>query len=505
MGVLRKHLKILLFLAPRAYGLRFLQGMSDRRAQAEHFSDTDVGGWEKIGAGKDVIAYRTAQGGVFKQYTWHGRRFEARARLAAERLSDLTFFVAFNFSSAGYFCDELEVSGAPLSIRAFLRGFAQMAHAQSLMVNRGWLYWDFGFVRLNYHVDVHGEFRLMDYGGNAFLPLDGASAAPRNCYKPPLNAIDPDFIRLCVLAHVMCFALGEIETVELVSLAQFGSAPTRKALKICVQRLADTTFHPISEIVMADGFEVGLPQSWRRLEKALHDLAEANIDAYVQETADIASISIDGAQVRVRGYQDFDLGKADITFRRSSKKHWETARKAEVVKEALNIIAGHGGELRSALDIGCNLGAYVFLMRLDFHIPEVQGVDYNSEYIDQCYRIAELAQIEHVSFATGTFGSVVERFDLVLMLGLVHHLFHRTEEFNDLSLIVNRIAQITKQYAIVEFPDEHDPKARKWASGAGGGYCEKAFLAAAESRFESVQLVGQTAPHRRVYLMASPR
>ena len=451
------------------------------------------------------MVYRTAKDEVFKIYTWHGARFAQRGIRAEARLNELPSFTARQFSADGYSMPWYDDSAGMRSTKVFLGAFARMAAEQANFLARGYLYWDFGAEHLNYQLQADGSVCLLDYGGAALIALEASANRTSGCFKPPLLRADERFIRLAVLAHLARFALGEKTALEWLSLGQFGSRGTEKGLEWCGRRFAGTSFEPLSRFLSSQDFGAWRADSWLRLASLLEALANTELPALVQESADITSVVFGKGLVSVRGYQDYDLSSGDIRFRKSRKMHWETARKAEIVIQAMELLGKSRTEVQSAVDIGSNLGAYVFLLRLKFSVPAVTGVDYNPEYVRRCSEIAERAEVDGAEFRQGTFGTLEESFDLVLALGLVHHLYHRTEEFNDLKLILQRLSRLARRTAIVEFPTEHDPKAAKWTAtnaGAKTGYTEAAFLDAAHASFSDVRLVGETAPNRRIYLLS---
>jgi tRNA (mo5U34)-methyltransferase len=79
----------------------------------------------------------------------------------------------------------------------------------------------------------------------------------------------------------------------------------------------------------------------------------------------------------------------------------------------------------SVLDIGCNGGFYSIEMKRR-GAARVVGVDFDPEYLKQARFAAEVADLD-ISFrelSVYDVGSLAERFDIVLFLGVLYHLRH---------------------------------------------------------------------------------
>jgi tRNA (mo5U34)-methyltransferase len=80
---------------------------------------------------------------------------------------------------------------------------------------------------------------------------------------------------------------------------------------------------------------------------------------------------------------------------------------------------------RSVLDIGCNAGFYAIEMKRR-GAERVVGIDTDEAYLAQARFAAEMAG-EHVEFtklSVYDVGSLAERFDIVLFMGVLYHLRH---------------------------------------------------------------------------------
>lgn len=80
---------------------------------------------------------------------------------------------------------------------------------------------------------------------------------------------------------------------------------------------------------------------------------------------------------------------------------------------------------RSVLDIGCNGGFYALEMKRR-GAARVLGIDEDERYLAQARFAAEVlgADVEYRRLSVYALGSLGERFDLVLFLGVLYHLRH---------------------------------------------------------------------------------
>ena len=128
---------------------------------------------------------------------------------------------------------------------------------------------------------------------------------------------------------------------------------------------------------------------------------------------------------------------------------------------------------------------------------------YNEKYINACNQIKLHLDVAGASFLHNGFSNLTKKSDLFLCLGLIHHLFHRTEQWGDLDLIVKHIRGLTKQVLIIEFPTDSDPKAEKWVNLPGrkkiSDYSVEVFEESLSSHFSSYEVVNKIANTRILY------
>jgi hypothetical protein len=156
------------------------------------------------------------------------------------------------------------------------------------------------------------------------------------------------------------------------------------------------------------------------------------------------------------------------------------------------------------VDIGSNLGAYVFTGKVHYNIPNCTGIDYNTNYIKCCNNISKYLNLKGCSFITGKMHNLKQKYDLVLFLGIIHHLYHRTDDYGSIEAIIEDVAKINNKYLLIEFPDEKDPKASKWTKMPGritnAQYSHSEFIRVLDLHYRSTAKVGNIGESRHFYL-----
>ena len=218
-----------------------------------------------------------------------------------------------------------------------------------------------------------------------------------------------------------------------------------------------------------------------------------------QVAPDINSVKMIDGCTSVRGYQNYDIDGDYIDPQDLGHSWANSFYKFHTVMDVIDTLEG----VKTYADLGCNMGMYVFANRMDSGF-ESTGYDFETKYIDVCNQINDEYGFG-CTFSSANFSAVDEKYDLVTALGLIHHLYHHTEEYGNLSLILDDLAEMTNKYLILEFPTEKDPKARKWVNMEGrvnyGEYSERLLLEFANKRFSSVTSVERVHPDRPIFLM----
>lgn len=170
----------------------------------------------------------------------------------------------------------------------------------------------------------------------------------------------------------------------------------------------------------------------------------------------------------------------------------------------------------SVLDIGCNNGHFSLIaaeqgaevVSIDAD-PQVVGATWNAACAAGANILPLVVNIARPTPASGWRGEECDafldrarrRFDLVLLLAVVHHLM--VSERVPLPCIVDLTAELTRDAAVVEFVDAGDPMFRKLARGREelhDHYNREYFESALRARFH-ISRSEQVTPTRRLYLV----
>ncbi len=384
----------------------------------------------------------------------------------------------------------------------------QLCAIEQDLLRVGMLYWDFGFSDTpNYMVTSTGEIKLIDYGGNAFLLVEGGQDVQKKFVLPSrrnLVVANSRFVAIQFLLHIITVGLGKKGFELYPSEAQSASDEELTRLQqICTDELRGTSFEEIGRAVFSA--DVCTAEGWSLVTEAVRGSLSQSV--VLSERADVNSVQFTSEGVRVVGYQSFVIDGDTVTPIRNEHADdlWDTRKKMKEVMRGLDEIEQKYGCPESFLDMGSNLGLYVFLAKKHYHIPLATGLDYNPEYVRLCREIVSKLDIKGCVFVQGTFGEYTEAHDVVLALGLIHHLYHRTEDFGSLERILEKFSRITTRALILEFPTEEDAKARKWTNmpfrRKEDEYSQKNFEQTARRYFKIVRVIGGTSPTRPLFLL----
>jgi SAM-dependent methyltransferase len=163
---------------------------------------------------------------------------------------------------------------------------------------------------------------------------------------------------------------------------------------------------------------------------------------------------------------------------------------------------------KAVLDAGCNTGFFSFLAA-ERAGTQVVALDYDPEVIDRVFREARkrnanvlplVVDLTRPSPATGWRNSEAAsflaracgRFDLVLMLAVIHHML--VSERIPLADILDLAADLTRDAAVIEYVDPDDAMFRRLTRGRDAlhsGLTRASFEQAAARRFHIVRMQEQ--------------
>lgn len=450
-----------------------------------------------LGAGKDGSVYKVEKDNtkkVVKFLSKYGRRYLPITEAVIEKKikTPLIYDVKVNGNFIEYNYEKLE--HRENSVPALLNMYIDICKLQRILLDNNLIYWDLGFSSFNFMYTKGGQLRLIDYGGNGFLFVKDVEASVKSSRKMLVKA-NNEFLQNILLTHLITFGIGKKKFKRWASTLQHGNVRFPEFVNLAEKLLNGTSFQTLKDCILQQDFLT--KEGWTHFEEMLNSLVATN-KKWTLETADIDEVVIEKERVEVRGYQNYDLTPFKIEALNIGHSWTLSRKKFQLINNTLKKIQGE-----TFLDIGCNLGMYVFLARIEHQLKST-GLDYNKAYIQQCNQIDKVLGLG-CKFKTQSFSDIGDTFDIVSCLGLIHHLYQRTESYNGLGQILSVLRDITKKYLIVEFPTEHDPKSNEWidfdANGTDREYSLRKFLEVSRKKYQRVTYLGSVTDNRPIYLL----
>jgi len=209
-------------------------------------------------------------------------------------------------------------------------------------------------------------------------------------------------------------------------------------------------------------------------------------------------------------------GWTDYLHAKSLYSPQELAQKDAFVREALEL-----ARPSAVLDVGANEGQFSFLaaasgarvVAIDSD-PAVVGATWRKASAERLNVLPLVVDLARPTPATGwrnqECDSFLERargeFGLVMMLAVIHHLL--VTERVPLEDLLNLVAEITREYALIEFVAAEDPMFGRIVRGREALYAHVTrdrFEAAAAARFEVMRSARIGGLHRWIYLFRKRR
>ena len=327
-----------------------------------------------------------------------------------------------------------------------------------------------------------------------FLYTDFKSAP----IKPPrLNLVyaNNQFIQQTFLLHIIVIGFGQRGAAKISTWIQDNhrlDISLEKIMQFCRGTSFETIFQEILSIDLTT--KLGWEKTKHIIKKYLN-----NNTKIVQELADIHKVIANKDGLKVIGYQNYLINSSSLKPINMGHEWANTKKKWSIVFEIMKKL-----EFKSYLDVGSNLGLYVFTAKVLCGSKKAIGIDYNKQYIKICREISAHLDLG-CEFENLSLGDINESYDCITLLGVVHHIYCRTENFSSFSKIIEKIDAISKKYVIIEVPTERDPKAMKWANIPSRNNEEEYnltnFIKAAQKKFRSVIKIDNVTSERPIYLL----
>lgn len=478
---------------------KFRQSFYDQRAIKSAEATAKKFGFQNLsllGKGKDSTVFRAKRDGqdyVIKVLSAYSKKFLPVTKDFLEKCGHLSEVLDVKIlDDQILYYSYLDLKSPNLNSQELLKNFTLICDFQQKIMQYGFVMWDFGFSGVNYMLDKQ-HLKIIDYGGNAYLYLE-SNPLIANAGRVNLGQARNEFLQQSLVLHFIILGIGQTTAKKWGTWIQDHEDLT-ESRRTLLHYVKGTLFEKLAEIV----FQLDLTkrESWAILKQKIATYFEGNT-VVALDKADIDQIRLENDKVTITGYQNYILTKDSLVPLDRGHEWANTKVKWGIISSQLRNI-----KFDSFLDIGSNLGLYVFTAKVLCH-AKATGVDYNQEYIENCQRISSHLSLDCQFIAT-EFGKIDMRYDCVSMLGVIHHIYSRTESFGNLEQIVRKLSDLSNRYVVLEFPTENDSKAMKWikipSRETSQDYTLQNFLKVSEKYFSKVSLIDSTTADRPVYLL----
>ena len=453
-----------------------------------------------LGFGKDGVVIKAASKDnkyvVIKVLSRYALKFKKDTLLLKGLVSESRYHIPFELINDSCLISEFIELSHPYNgdLGGFAENFSNVCDLEIELLKKNYVAWDFGYTNFNYMTDENNQIKWVDYGGPCFLRIKNGVAYSSSS-RVGLVAPSADFMVIAVILHWMWVVLSKVDAVKIMSKLQDGKISTSDARKIIQAGIKGTSIEFLNEL---NKYDLLNQEGWLKFKKLLSGVSVDQSNKTL-EPADIVSVSIDVECTSIKGYQNYEIRNKQLYPLAEGHGWAKSLAKWKKVNELMALMS----PCDTYLDIGSNLGMYVISAELNHGLLS-NGIDYNEDYINICNQVSRKNSL-NCTFEHKSFGEIDASYDCVTALGVIHHLYQRTENYNDLELVMKKFSEIAKNYLIVEFPTEHDSKAAKWTSMAFrrkiNVYGEDSFTAAANGKFKIIKKIDGVTPTRPIYLM----
>ena len=449
-----------------------------------------------IGIGKDAVSFVAKKENdlfVVKVLSDYAKKYLPITKDVLSKCKSNNFFDVSILEDDIIVYNYINLKSTNLSIKNFFNNLMYICDFQKELLEKNLVMWDLGITGANYMISETG-MKIVDYGGNAFL-YTNKNDAP---IKPPrLNLViaNNEFIKQSIMLHILVIGLGQKNAASIASWIQDNVRLDLSLSKI-MQFGRSANIEPL--FIKISSLDLTSKLGWQYFKDVIMEYLEVN-SQIIQEKADIENVIINGDEVQIFGYQNYSISSTKLTPINKGHQWANTEMKWKIVFNIMKKL-----KFDSYLDVGSNLGLYVFTAKILCKTKNVMGIDYNVDYIKVCKDISSKLNLG-CNFHTGSLGNIDQVFECVSLLGVVHHLYCRTENFSSFAKIIEKINSISKKYVIIEVPTEQDPKAFKWINIPSRDNIERYsienFLKEAKKRFHSVLKIDEVTSERPIFLL----
>lgn len=453
---------------------------------------------ELLGEGKDSVSFIVEREGedtkVIKVLSDYGRKYLPLTKVFLERTRGFEEVLDVEVRDDKFFIYKYQDLKPVESTVDFLNALIHVCNFENKLTEKGIVNWDFGVSHYNYLKDGD-SIKWVDYGGNGVLFISENETVLIDNDRESLIYANNEFIQLSFLIHIVIMGVGQSPYKVYGTMIQDDKSRFGHVKDIMIDALTATSFQPILDAVLRSDLTTSM--GWETVKNAIVQVLE--LDSHpVLEEAEIECVRLEDDEVVVNGYQNYRISGAVLTPLDAGPDWANSNAKWKKIDKAISQL-----NFKSYLDIGSNLGLYVFTVNLKYH-TQSSGVDYNNDYVNACRGIASHLDL-NCSFKEEGFSDISGTFDLVSFFAIIHHIYHRTESHGQFESILGQLYKLSNKYVLIEFPTENDLKAKKWttipAKRILEDYSLKNFLNCANTLFSKVTKCCNITKDRPLYLL----
>jgi SAM-dependent methyltransferase len=160
---------------------------------------------------------------------------------------------------------------------------------------------------------------------------------------------------------------------------------------------------------------------------------------------------------------------------------------------------------KTVLDVGAN-GGFFSLLSVQSKAARAYALDIDETYLDLIRKVTAHLGVSNIETSSVNFEDWTEPADVVIALAMVHWLYSCTARFGSLNGVVSFIADLTREFAVIEWVSEDDPAIGFFGHTGrnpqfvSAPYNRKNFEAALAEHFHSYEYLGDITPTRQLFV-----
>lgn len=209
---------------------------------------------KELGRGKDgvtlLLNYPDGNCIVQKVLSDYGWLFYPRTKAAIAKLSNQNEFYSLDENEFGYSYEWEPLFPVCTLPNQFLETVSQICKLQSDLIKFGFTYWDLGGLHTNYLLNANGRIKIIDYGGNSFLPIqDFLPKRNLKSWRKNILNWNDSFIRTELHLHIVSMLFHDQSAIKLGIWCQFSAKAIEIADKLIRNSLHDNLREDIYQAI----------------------------------------------------------------------------------------------------------------------------------------------------------------------------------------------------------------------------------------------------------------